>query len=147
MWFRIESLPRWLRDTVPLLLWMTLIFVLSSQSILIDIQNKTDEKFFYKTAHFGAYATLAWLWWRFLAPQRQFNWRVLFYAWALATLYGISDEIHQLFVPGRHGRLADVFFDSAGALAMILLIRRVAWLRSLPDSLSLPFIRLSEGEP
>lgn len=124
-------LPRWLRDTLPLLLWMALIFGLSSQSILIDIKNETDEKLFYKTAHFLAYAILAWLWWRFLAPQRQFHWWVLCFAWALTTLYGVSDEIHQLFVPGRHGRLADVFFDSAGALAMILLIRRVAWLRAL----------------
>lgn len=146
MWLRIELLPRWLRDALPLLLWMALIFALSSRSRLIDLENEADEKLFYKTAHFISYAILAWLWWRFLASQRQFNWRVLFYAWALTTLYGISDEIHQLFVPGRNGQLADVLFDTAGALAMILLIRRVAWLRIWPDSFSLPFIRLSEGE-
>lgn len=147
MCFRITTLPRWVRDTLPLLLWMVLIFVMSSRSTLIEIENDTDEKLFYKTAHFVAYAILAWLWWRFLAPQRQCDWGVLLGAVALTALYGISDEIHQLFVPGRHGRLADVFFDTAGALAMILLIRRIAWLRSLPDSLSLPFIRLSGGEP
>jgi hypothetical protein len=41
------------------------------------------------------------------------------------------DEIHQLFVPGRHkppGRR----FDAGGALAMILLIRRIKWLRTFP---------------
>jgi VanZ family protein len=57
-------------------------------------------------------------------------------ALVLTTLYGVSDEFHQSFVSGRHGRLADVFFDAGGALAMILLIRRLKWLRFWPDSLS-----------
>ena len=30
----------------------------------------------------------------------------------IAVLYGISDEIHQFFVPGRHMSLFDVFLDS-----------------------------------
>ena len=77
-----------------------------------------------------------------LWPQRQIGWSILLAAVALTTAYGVSDEIHQLFVPGRHARLADVFFDAGGALTMILLIRRVKWLRVWPDSLSLPF---SEG--
>lgn len=35
---------------------------------------------------------------------------------ALCVLYACSDEIHQLFVPGRVCRAADVCIDSAGAL-------------------------------
>jgi len=34
----------------------------------------------------------------------------------LAVLYGISDEIHQSFVPGRFPDLWDLVADSAGAL-------------------------------
>ncbi|MBE7552369.1 MAG: VanZ family protein [Anaerolineales bacterium] len=139
MGFRLELLPRWLRDMAPLVFWMLLIFVLSAQSRLIKIEDAADEKIFYKTAHFVAYAVLAWLWWRALAPQRQVAWPVLLLAFALAALYGISDEIHQLFVPGRHGQVADVLFDAAGAWAMILLIRRINWLRTWPDSLNLPW--------
>jgi len=139
MLFRLEQLPRWLRDVMPLVLWMALIFALSSQPVLVTIGDETDEKLFYKTAHMLAFAMLAWLWWRALAPQRQSGWSILLTAFALTTLYGVSDEIHQLFVPGRHSRLADIFFDAGGALAMILLIRRVKWLRTWPDSLRLPF--------
>jgi VanZ family protein len=146
MWLKIEQLPRWLRDGAPLLAWMSVIFILSAQPALIDLQNDIDEKVLYKSAHILAYAILAWLWWRWLAPARRLNWSVLLTAFALATLYGVSDEFHQVFVPGRHSRLADVFFDAAGALAMILLIRRVSWLRTLPDSLRLPLARLSRGE-
>jgi VanZ family protein len=146
MGFRLEMLPRWLRDIVPLVFWMTLIFVLSAQSRLIEIEDAADEKIFYKTAHLVAYAVLAWLWWRALAPQRQTAWSVLWPAFVLTVLYGISDEIHQLFVPGRHGQIADVLFDAAGAWAMILLIRRVNWLRTWPDSLSLPWWGRLKGE-
>ena len=39
----------------------------------------------------------------------------------LATaLYAASDEIHQLFVPGRAGRFTDVLIDSAGAILGVL---------------------------
>lgn len=146
MVFRLESLPRWLRDVVPLLIWMVLIFSFSAQSTLLDLQNDTDEKIFYKAAHVLVYAVLTWLWWRVLAPQRQFTWFVLSLALTLAALYGLSDEIHQLFVPGRHGRLADVLFDTAGGLVMILLIRQVKWLRTFPDSLSFPVSGKLGGE-
>ena len=41
----------------------------------------------------------------------------LFLGIILALLYAISDEIHQLFVPGRNGSVFDVFLDSIGILA------------------------------
>ena len=123
------ALPRWLRDFIPLVLWMALIFVLSSQSDLVNIENDASEKLFYKISHLLAYAALAWLWWRALAPQRQTSWPVLSVALLLTVLYAISDEVHQSFVPGRHPALYDVLFDTGGALAMILLIRYSGHLR------------------
>ena len=138
MGLKIIALPRWLRDFMPLLLLMTLIFWLSNQSILLDIENDAGEKTFYKSAHILAYAFLAWFWWRALSPQREAVWSLLWLAFGLAVLYGISDEIHQLFVPGRHGRFADVLFDASGALAMILLLRWFARLRTFPENLFVP---------
>ena len=35
-------------------------------------------------------------------------------AWAFGTLYAISDEFHQYFVPGRSCELRDMCIDSAG---------------------------------
>ena len=43
------------------------------------------------------------------------------WAWVVGTLYAASDEIHQLFVPGRSGQLRDVLLDSDGVAAGILL--------------------------
>ena len=138
MGLKIIALPRWLRDFVPLLFWMALIFWLSNQSTLIDIKSDAGEKTLYKTAHFLAYAFLAWLWWRALSPQREATWLLLGAAFGLAALYGISDEVHQLFVPGRHGRFFDVLFDASGALAMVLLLRCFTWLRTFPENLFVP---------
>lgn len=137
--YRLAKLPRWLRDFIPLVCWLGLIFWLSSHSVLIKIQDQAGEKLFYKSAHMLAYAVLAWLWWRALTRARVTTWTVLAWAFTLTTLYGISDEIHQLFVPGRHGQVADVLFDASGALLMILLIRRIEFLHLFPENI--PILR------
>ena len=41
------------------------------------------------------------------------------------TVYAVSDELHQLFVPGRSCMPADVLLDSAGVLAGTLLCSAV----------------------
>jgi VanZ family protein len=43
-------------------------------------------------------------------------------AFFIAVLLACSDELHQLFVPGRSGKLTDVVIDSIGSLIMIFLI-------------------------
>ncbi len=48
-------------------------------------------------------------------------WKHGLIVWAFACLYAISDEIHQLFVPGRCGALKDVLLDSVGAFVGVLL--------------------------
>ncbi|MBN1221058.1 MAG: VanZ family protein [Anaerolineae bacterium] len=123
---RIETMPRWLRDIAPLVFLMALIFILSAQPTLVDLGGETIEKIFHKSAHTVVYAMLAWLWWRALSPQRQISWPVLFAALALTVLYGISDEYHQSFVPGRHPEIFDMLFDTSGALSMVLLLRFAA---------------------
>jgi len=43
-------------------------------------------------------------------------------AWLLATLYGASDEVHQIFVPGRTPLLSDVMIDSLGAFLALYIL-------------------------
>jgi VanZ family protein len=38
-------------------------------------------------------------------------------------LYAVSDELHQLFVPGREATLLDLGFDALGILILLLLVR------------------------
>lgn len=51
-------------------------------------------------------------------------------ALGIAVGYAITDEIHQLFVPGRGALVSDVFIDAFGALAGVLLAVLVHWLWS-----------------
>lgn len=46
-----------------------------------------------------------------VVPKRR---RLLCTAFPLGVLYAASDEFHQLFVPGRAGRVSDVLIDSSG---------------------------------
>lgn len=48
--------------------------------------------------------------------------KIMCLAWGLTVCYAATDEIHQLFVPGRAGRISDVCIDGIGALAGILFI-------------------------
>ena len=50
------------------------------------------------------------------------------YSFIYCVIYAASDEIHQLFVAGRTGRILDVLIDSGGSalgLACMLLISRI----------------------
>lgn len=42
-------------------------------------------------------------------------------AWCTGTLYAISDEFHQIFIPGRSCEVRDILIDSLGILTGIVL--------------------------
>lgn len=46
-------------------------------------------------------------------------------AFGITVLFACSDEFHQLFVPGRSGRFADVLIDATGALIAVLICRAI----------------------
>lgn len=91
-----------------------------------------------KLMHAVLYAVLAALVWAGLRrAKRAYGPRVLFWVPILfAALYGVSDEIHQRFVPGRSFDVLDMVADAAGALAMqvlvLLLQRRCKKVRTSP---------------
>jgi VanZ family protein len=110
---------------LPPILWMTLIFVLSSFSSLPDFE---DYDFTVKkAAHFMVYAFLYLLLLRAFHSVAARNSGAVYHIHALAAfvtiLYAISDEIHQSFVPGRTATVRDVLVDTAGAAFMYLLLR------------------------
>ncbi|MCR5812258.1 MAG: VanZ family protein [Lachnospiraceae bacterium] len=46
---------------------------------------------------------------------------IRFISWLTGTIYAVTDEIHQLFVPGRSCELRDIGIDSCGVLAGVLI--------------------------
>lgn len=70
--------------------------------------------------HIPVYAALAFLWLWYL--RRWLGSRpAMFLAFALAAGYGLLDEWHQSFVPGRFASTTDVAFNVIGAVAGIWL--------------------------
>ena len=72
-----------------------------------------------KSAHFSEYALLGFF---LLLHVRQIGKRTLvkvpyLWAWVVGTLYAVTDELHQMFVPGRGPAVRDVCIDSAGVAA------------------------------
>lgn len=79
-----------------------------------------------KMAHMAEYAILgALLMWTVMSwrESTRKSWLI---AWLLAVVYACTDEVHQLFVPGRYGSVIDVGIDSVGALIGVL-VGSVVW--------------------
>jgi VanZ family protein len=96
--------------------WALLIFVLSS---IPGGSFPASKLFSYdKLLHAGVYAVLGGF--TFLALPRGWSSRasvLVVIAGAMTTMYGLTDEFHQLFVPGRSADLRDVLADCGGGFA------------------------------
>ena len=71
-----------------------------------------------KVLHFGAYALLAFLTARDLTAEKSF-WslpKIKIIAITFSCLFGLSDEIHQAFVPSRDASAGDFLADCAGSI-------------------------------
>lgn len=134
---------------VLLIIWMIVIFAFSSAeadkstnssdqviNTFIEIKDKiTDNKtsdydkeiitnnltyIVRKTAHVTEYLILAILMYNALY---NFNINNIKLAFLLSVIYSCTDEFHQLFVPGRTGRLVDVLIDSIGIIIGLYLYK------------------------
>ncbi|KUP05305.1 hypothetical protein Q73_13405, partial [Bacillus coahuilensis m2-6] len=80
-----------------------------------------------KNAHFYVYLVLAVLMMNALKSNQYKNIRILL-TLIFCIVYAITDEIHQLFVPGREAQVNDVLIDSIGAtfgIGLYILIRSI----------------------
>ena len=106
---------------------MVTLWVLSSQSTLPEMKGPFS---FDKFLHFSAYAALSFavgLWFSGETRLKQ-PLRVFLICTAIASGYGIVDEIHQYFVPGRSSDVLDWVADTLGAMAgagVLLLATRI----------------------
>lgn len=112
---------KWYR-WIPALAWMGLIFFMSSRQQLPTVdQNGPLDWSWRQAGHLAEYTVLALLFYHALqgGPTGQAR---LAWALGLAVAYGLSDELHQAFVPGRNSNLEDILFNSTGAGLGILAV-------------------------
>lgn len=126
-WWR---LPLALEIALPIA-YMALIYYASSRPTTIPLKLPilpTD-----KVLHFGAYGVMGFL---ICLPASRIMRSLFWGAWlgaVIAGLYGITDEIHQSYVPGRDDDVYDIVADMLGATLGAIM---AAWLihRSTPSS-------------
>lgn len=104
------------RFTAPVLAYCLLIFWLSARN---DPASLSPFAIPDKIAHLLEYAGLGFLGLRYLAARRGAAAMMPALPWVVAgaALYGLSDELHQLLVPGREFSGMDLLADGAGAYA------------------------------
>ncbi len=107
----LSQISLWL----PVILWMALIFRFSSGTVPVASQVYWQDFAVKKTGHVLLFGALAVLIYRGLIgsgidKKKAFVWAII-----LSTLYGATDEFHQMYTQGRESRLRDVFIDGIGA--------------------------------
>ncbi|NFA59990.1 VanZ family protein [Clostridium sp. FAM 1755] len=126
---------------LPSFIWMTIIFLFSNQHaetsnknnfIIADalIEGKInlfkyiDYNFLNflirKAAHMTEYFILFML--LYFAFKNTFYKNIKIKASIITILYACTDEFHQIFIPGREGKIRDVFIDSIGVFVGLFLI-------------------------
>ncbi len=135
--------PKKILSWILVILWMGLIFYLSHQpaaesselstgiteviiqtieklapNVELDIRNLNH--IVRKNAHFFAYLVLGVMVINALRASGVRGYNSIGLALLICVLYAISDEVHQIFIPGRSGEVRDVLIDSAGASVGIL---------------------------
>lgn len=114
--------------------WLLLIFFFSSQNgdtsgnlsngILamiekithIPLTSEVSSLIIRKSAHFLEYCILGVLTLNLLYQYHKFTKKVIFFSLIFCLLYAISDEVHQLFILNRTGKVLDVGIDFLGAM-------------------------------
>lgn len=127
-----------------IILWMILVFYLSNQGaddsaelsggltrkilqILHILDGKTIEEqaiietVFRKLAHFCLYTLGGILILLHINLYKITDKNKVIASLIIGTTYAITDELHQLFVPGRSGEIRDVCLDSLGLITGIIL--------------------------
>ncbi len=105
--------------------WMAFIFALSS--LPSSHVPSTGSSF----GHFGVYFVLGVILFHAFSYETPARDRAFALAVIAASLYGVTDELHQAFVPGRVPDVVDWAVDTLGALAgasvaLVLAPRRIS---------------------
>ena len=113
-------MKKFLKFWLPAILWAAFIFCLSAIPHLKS--GFACDFILRKMAHVTEYFVLAF-----------FLYRAIKNFFMTSVLYAVSDEIHQLFVPGRHGSPNDVLIDMIGIVCFYLMIKLIQYRMAARD--------------
>ena len=115
---------RFFKFHFPFILWLLVIFAESSMPG--DFYPQVDIVNVDKILHMGIYGLLAMLCYISLIHTEKVNTftaNPLMWTLIIGSLYGVSDEFHQLFVPNRSCDFWDWVADASGVIIAVILIK------------------------
>ena len=104
-----------IRFWLPVIFWAALIFTFSSEALPVTSKFYWKDFVVKKTAHLIEYSVFAMLLFRAFINSGVGRKKAAIYTIIIAIIYGVTDEFHQSFTPGREPRLRDLGFDTIGA--------------------------------
>ena len=111
----MTTMNKFIKFWLPVILWAALIFFFSSEALPPASRIYWRDFVVKKSAHVIEYAVFATLIFRAFINSGMERKKAAIYTLVLAMLYGITDEFHQSFTPGREPRIRDWIFDTIGA--------------------------------
>lgn len=106
---------------LPLIIYWIILFILTSLPSTLAIATDMNDKL----NHFGAYGLLSILLYLNLHFQEKIKILSRFpaaFTVLIASIYGLLDEIHQMFVPGRSAEFLDWLADFLGSVTAVLIM-------------------------
>ena len=104
---------------LPVFLWAGVIFLFSSFPTTTTTTFYLGDFLLKKSAHVIEYGIFAALVYRALINSNVTKSRSMWLSVLIAFVYGLSDEFHQSFTPGRGPKFTDVLIDTFGATLFI----------------------------
>ena len=107
--------------SIATLFWLGIIFWTSSIGDYSSVPGQADgtSDFLSSIVHLIMYAILCFLFIRLFMSYGLAKKKSIAYGFLATIAYGLSDEFHQSFVPGREMHLGDWLLDIIGALIVV----------------------------
>lgn len=106
----------------PVFVWAFVIFSFSARPTMTTTEVFWQDFVVKKTAHIAEYGIFAVLLYRALRSEGIDKIKAGMWVIVIAAIYGLTDEFHQSFTPGRGPTVRDAVFDTIGATTAIIVI-------------------------
>mgnify|MGYP003443897534 CR=1 FL=1 len=104
---------------LPVFIWAGVIFLFSSFPTTTTTTFYLGDFLLKKSAHVIEYGIFFFFVYRALINSNVTKSRSMWLSVLIAFMYGLSDEFHQSFTPGRGPKFTDVLIDTFGAILFI----------------------------
>lgn len=110
---------------IPFIAWAIVIYSFSSNPTVKTSEVHWQDFVVKKSAHLTEYFIFSLLLYRGLINTGVNSKKAILIVILSAFLYGLTDEFHQSYTPGREPKIRDVLIDSLGSIFFVYSLKKV----------------------